>query len=39
VISRCDMASNNRTGREPANSKNNSAVFSRISAKKPSGKG
>ena len=29
------MASNSQTGRESANSRNNSAVFSRISAKKP----
>jgi hypothetical protein len=39
VISSCNLASNSRMGRESANSKNNSAVFSRISAKKPSGTG
>jgi hypothetical protein len=39
VISSCNSASNSRIGRESSNSKNNSAVFARISAKKPSGKG
>jgi len=39
AIFSCNSASKRRIGRESAKSKNNSAVFSRISVKKPSGKG
>jgi hypothetical protein len=39
VISSCNMTSNSQTGKESANSQNNSAAFYRINVKKPSGKG